>query len=328
MTNSIYSENNRWPENWLGKPYYSLDAYCKQTFGRKVYKVSLNIGLSCPNRDGSLDTRGCIFCSEGGSGDFAYKIASPETGIFRDAGELLKKAFSAHPGSPFIGYFQAYTNTYGPLSYLKMLYEYILARPEIIGISIATRPDCISHEIIRLLSKLKIDFPGKFIWVELGLQTIHERTAAYIRRGYSLPCFQRSYEHLTAFDIPVVIHVILGLPNESTQDMVETICYVNHLHPFGVKLQLLHILEGTDLAGDYLQGKFKALSREEYISLAAKSLSLLSSDIVIHRITGDGPKRITLAPKWSFDKKNVLNTLHGYMREKGIYHGSGTSDTL
>ena len=310
-----------YPDFWLDKPYYSLNAYLRKQYGQKVYKLSLDASLSCPNRDGTLDTRGCIFCSSGGSGDFSIKIASPSTGLFPEAFSLMEQAFSKHPCSPFIGYFQAFTNTYGDIRYLEEIYSATLKLPQIIGISIGTRPDCISQEILDLLQQLRLQYPDKFIWVELGLQTMHEDTALYIRRGYDLSCFQERYELLSGHDIPVIIHIILGLPGESTEKILQTIQYISTLHPFGVKLQLLHVLEHTDLAEDFRQEKFRVLSLEEYISLLSRCICYLSPDIVIHRVTGDGPKNITLAPKWSFDKKRVLNTLHKYLRDNALFQG-------
>lgn len=310
-----------YPAFWLDKPYYSCNAYLRKTYGQKVYKISLDASLSCPNRDGTLDTRGCIFCSAGGSGDFAVKIASPSAGLYSEAFSLMENAFLKYPGSPFIAYFQAFTNTYGSIEYLEKIYRATLDLPQIIGISIGTRPDCISQEILDLFQKLRLCYPGKFIWVELGLQTIHEATAHYIRRGYDLQCFQRCYQNLSQHDIPVIIHIILGLPGETTDQMFQTIDYISSLHPFGVKLQLLHVLEHTDLADHYRKKQFEVLSMEEYISLTANCLGRLAPDIVIHRVTGDGPKHITIAPKWSFDKKRVLNSLHQYMRCNHLYQG-------
>ena len=319
---------------WLGKPYFSLDAWCKQVYGQKVWKLSLQAGLTCPNRDGTLGRRGCIFCSEGGSGDFALPVGSPQTGIRADLEQLITAACEKHAGSPFIAYFQAFTNTYGPLPYLAALYERVLQVPGIIGISIATRPDCISPEIVCLLKSLQKKYPGKRIWVELGLQTMHDTTAHYLRRGYDLPCFEQAMQLLgsgksggtdTSFDpadrIPVIVHVIIGLPGETPDMLYQTIAYLNTFPLFGIKLQLLHVLAHTDLAEDYRQGLFQTLSLDEYLALTAGCLARLSPDIVIHRVTGDGPKSITLAPKWSFDKKNVLNSLHRYMKNHALSQG-------
>lgn len=299
--------------DWHGKPYYSLDAWCKNTYQHKCYKVALNAHMSCPNRDGTLGTRGCIFCSEGGSGDFAGDLTS---GIRKIADKLPDMA------SPcIIAYFQAYTNTYAPYSYLEKVYTEALSYPLVCGISIATRPDCLPEEVLDLLSSLKERFPDKFIWIELGLQTIHQRTADFIRRGYELPCFEAAMKHLNAIGIPVIVHVILGLPGETEAQMLETVQYLNAFHPFGIKLQLLHVLENTDLADCYRNGTFDVLTKDAYLEIVTSCLELLSPDIVVHRVTGDGPKEILIAPQWSADKRDVLNSLHALMKKKNAHQG-------
>lgn len=299
--------------DWHGKPYYSLDAWCKNTYQHKCYKVALNAHMSCPNRDGTLGTRGCIFCSEGGSGDFAGDLTS---GIHKIADKLPDMT------SPcIIAYFQAYTNTYAPCSYLEKVYTEALSYPLVCGISIATRPDCLPDEVLDLLSSLKERFPDKFIWIELGLQTIHQRTADFIRRGYELPCFEAAMKHLNAIGIPVVVHVILGLPGETEAQMLETVQYLNAFHPFGIKLQLLHVLENTDLADCYRNGDFDVLTKDAYLEIVTSCLEVLSPDIVVHRVTGDGPKKILIAPQWSADKRDVLNSLHALMKKKNARQG-------
>lgn len=302
---------------WHNKPYYSLDAYCKNTYYHKCYKIALDAGMTCPNRDGTLDSRGCIFCSAGGSGDFAAPGNSIPTQL-----EAGKQTFgNKKTGEHFIAYFQAYTNTYAPLSYLKKVYTEALSEPQVCGISIATRPDCLPEEVMSLLSELKCQFPDKFIWIELGLQTIHEKTAAFIRRGYALSCFEAAVEKLTTADIPVIVHVILGLPGETAADMSETIQYLNRRNIFGIKLQLLHVLQNTDLADCYEHKEFEVLSKNAYLNLLIDCLENLSPEIVVHRVTGDGPKKLLIAPLWSCDKRDVLNSLHRMMRERGSYQG-------
>lgn len=299
--------------DWHGKPYYSLDAWCKNTYQHKCYKVALNAHMSCPNRDGTLGTRGCIFCSEGGSGDFAGDL---ESGIRKIADKLPDMI------SPcIIAYFQAYTNTYAPRSYLEKVYTEALSFPLVCGISIATRPDCLPDEVLDLLSSLKERFPDKFIWIELGLQTIHQRTADFIRRGYELPYFEAAMTHLNAIGIPVIVHVILGLPDETKAQMLETVQYLNAFHPFGIKLQLLHVLENTDLADCYRNGDFDVLTKDVYLEIVTDCLEVLSPDIVVHRVTGDGPKKILIAPQWSADKRDVLNSLHALMKKKNARQG-------
>ncbi|MBE5875072.1 MAG: TIGR01212 family radical SAM protein [Lachnospiraceae bacterium] len=309
----------------MDKPYYSLNAYCKNTLKHKCYKIALNAHMTCPNRDGTLDTRGCIFCSAGGSGDFAVPTSADCHKAFSDIHAQLeagKKLFGDKKiGEHYIAYFQAYTNTYAPLSYLEEIYFAALSTPEVCGISIATRPDCLPDDVLALFKSLRRRFPEKFIWVELGLQTIHEETAHYIRRGYELPVFEQAVTRLQALDIPVITHVILGLPGE-TPDMVrETIRYLNTLPIWGIKLQLLHVLKDTDLATDYLAGKFATLEKDEYLTLLIHCIELLRPDIVIHRVTGDGPKNLLIAPTWSLNKRDVLNSLHQRMRQLNTYQG-------
>ncbi len=302
---------------WHNKPYYSFDAYCKNTYGHKCYKIALDAGMTCPNRDGTLDNKGCIFCSAGGSGDFAV----PGSNIPAQIEEGKKKFGDKKIGEHFIAYFQAYTNTYAPLPYLKKVFTEALSEPQICGISIATRPDCLGDDVLGLLSELHETFPDKSIWVELGLQTIHEDTAIYIRRGYPLTCFDTAVANLRQIHIPCIVHVILGLPGETRQHIYQTISYLNQKHIFGIKLQLLHILEGTDLAKDYRADTFNALKKEEYLDILIHCLELLSPDIVVHRVTGDGPKELLIAPKWSLNKRDVLNTLHRKMKENRNYQG-------
>jgi len=318
---------------WGDKPYYSLNEYCKQVYHEKLYKISLDAGFTCPNRDGTLDHRGCIFCSAGGSGDFAVKTyqentcANSSASNFKPISEQIKEGLSLFKGKKvgtrFIAYFQAYTNTYAPTPRLRALYTQALSHPDVAGISIATRPDCINEECLNLLSELKAAYPDKFIWIELGLQTIHEKTADFIRRGYPLITFENTMKQLQNRQIPVIIHIILGLPGETDSMQYETISYLNKWNPFGIKLQLLHILEGTDLADYYLDSSnhFEALTFEAYIKLLIGCVERLSPKIVIHRVTGDGPKDLLIAPTWSLNKRNVLNTLHKQMHEQNAYQG-------
>ncbi len=282
----------------------TLSEYCKARFGEKLYKLSLNGGMTCPNRDGTLDTRGCIFCSAGGSGDFAPSAMLPLEEQIRQA---KKRVAGKARSSRFIAYFQAYTNTYAPVEYLSGLFWPVIRREDVAALSIATRPDCLGEEVLALLEELNRYKP---VWVELGLQTIHPETAAYIRRGYPLEVYDRAVERLNPMGIHTVTHVILGLPGESRSEMLDTVRHVVQVHSGGIKLQLLHVLEGTDLAEDYRAGKFPTLELEEYVELVRDCVSLLPEDMVVHRLTGDGPKRILIAPLWSGDKKRVLNALN------------------
>lgn len=312
-------------EHWLGKPYYSLDAYCRHTYGEKLYKIALNAGLTCPNRDGTLDTRGCIFCNAGGSGDFAVdmKAVPTVTAQLAEGRKLFtcKNIHDEKTGSHYIAYFQAYTNTYGPLPYLRKIYEDALTGNSVRGISIATRPDCMTEEILTVLVDLKRKFPDKFVWIELGLQTIHERTARYIRRGYELECFDSAVRLLQNASIPVIVHVIIGLPGESERDIWQTIDYLNHSGIWGIKLQLLHILKGTDLETLYRNGSVSVLSKEAYLDILIHCLERLSPETVIHRLTGDGAKDLLSAPLWSLNKRDVLNSLHHEMKIRQTFQG-------
>lgn len=305
---------------WHGKPYYSLDAYLKNTHGEKLYKIAIDAGFTCPNRDGTLGFDGCLFCSAGGSGDYAVKTAE-HLSVREQLTAGIALFHHKKTGTRFIAYFQAYTNTYGPLPHLYALYREALDEPSVAGISIATRPDCISVEIIAMLSGLLEAYPDKFIWVELGLQTIHEPTAALIRRGYPLSVYDACVSMLHRAHIPVITHVILGLPGELKEHVLSTIEHLNRHGVWGIKLQLLHVLQGTGLADFYAQGGYQPLTQESYTGLVIDCLELLSPDIVIHRLTGDGPRDLLLAPRWSLDKCSVLNTLHRTMKLQGAYQG-------
>lgn len=301
--------------SWNGKPYHSLDYMLRQMFGEKIYKVTLNGGMTCPNRDGKIGERGCIFCSAGGSGDFA---ASASLSITEQIRQQIQMLSAKRPIHKYIAYFQAYTNTYAPVEYLERIFTEAIQNPDICAISIGTRPDCLEEPVIRLLSRLNQIKP---VWVELGLQTIHEPTARYIRRGYPLSCFDQAMQSLHQAGLDVIVHTILGLPGETSRDVLDTMKYLNACQIQGIKLQLLHVLSGTDLAADYQAGKFSVLDREEYIDLVIRCLEHLDPSIVIHRVTGDGPKDLLIAPLWASRKREVLNLLHHQMKEQGSYQG-------
>lgn len=302
-------------KSWNGKPYRSLDYMLRERFGEKVYKVTLNGGMSCPNRDGTLGTRGCIFCSEGGSGDFAADVSLSVTEQIESQIALLS---AKRPIQKYIAYFQAYTNTYAPVEYLRKIFKEAMSHPGIVALSVGTRPDCLGEEVLDLLEELNRIKP---VWIELGLQTIHEKTAQYIRRGYRLSCFDQAVENLRKRNIEVLVHTILGLPGESREEILETMRYLNKKDIQGIKLQLLHVLKGTDLAYDYLAGRFHVYEREEYLALLIECLENLDPEIVIHRITGDGPKDLLIAPLWASRKREVLNLLHHQMKEQNSYQG-------
>jgi hypothetical protein len=306
--------------HWLDKPYHSLDFELKKTFGEKIYKIALDAGMTCPNRDGTCGTRGCIFCSYGGSGDFAASGSSIAKQL-----EYGKSLFNTKKtGSKFIAYFQAYTNTYAPVYILEDLFNNALSEPTVVGISIATRPDCLGNDVVSLLKELKIKYPNKFIWIELGLQTIHEKTALYIRRGYELSIYEDAVKRLNAVSIPVITHVILGLPGETKEMMLDTCRYISSIGKYGfkchgIKLQLLHVLKNTDLALEYENKTFEVLEFMEYIDIVISCLEILPPEMVIHRVTGDGPKDLLIAPLWSLDKRHVLNTLHKEMKSRNTW---------
>lgn len=289
--------------------YLSFNKYLKDKFGQKVYKISLDGGFTCPNRDGKRGTRGCIFCSKGGSGDFAE---SREMSITEQIESGKKKVEKKIKSGKYIAYFQAFTNTYAPVEMLRQKYEEAINHPDIVALSIATRPDCLGDDVLRLLDEMNKIKP---VFVELGLQTIHQKSAKYIRRGYDLSVYDKAVRDLKKIGVNVVVHVILGLPNESENDMLETVKYVCESGANGIKLQLLHVIDGTDLAKDYEKGLFKTLEFDEYVNLIVKCVKIIPKDIVIHRLTGDGAKKDLIAPLWSADKKRVLNAINKALRE-------------
>ena len=303
---------------WNGKPYHSLDYELRQQFGRKIYKLSLDGGMSCPNRDGTLGTGGCIFCSQGGFGDFA---ASRQTAVSRQIEQAMAQVKRKMPdGSQgsYIAYFQSYTNTYAPLPYLKQLFGEAVSHPAVAALSIGTRPDCLEPEVIGLLKDLNRVKP---VWVELGLQTIHDSTAAFIRRGYGLSVFEDALRRLKAAGLTVIVHVILGLPGETRLMMAETVHYLAQSPIDGIKLQLLHILKGTGLADYCRTNPFPMFTMEEYIDFVIDCVEILPPELTIHRLTGDGPKSLLLAPLWSGNKRLVLNTLHRRFKERNTWQG-------
>ena len=289
--------------------YLSFNKYLKDKFGQKVYKISLDGGFTCPNRDGKIDTRGCIFCFIGGSGDFAQNRDLSITEQIESGKKIVEKKIKS---GKYIAYFQAFTNTYAPVEILRTKYSEAINHPDIVALSIATRPDCLGDDVIELLDEMNKIKP---VFVELGLQTIHSDSAKYIRRGYSLEVYNEAVKKLKNIGVNIVVHIILGLPNESEEDMLESVKYVCQSQIDGIKLQLLHIIAGTDLAKDYEKGLFKTLEFDEYVELIAKCVAIIPKNIVIHRLTGDGAKKDLIAPLWSADKKRVLNAINKALRE-------------
>lgn len=294
----------------------TLSDYCKEKFGTKVYRLSLSTGCSCPNRDGRAGRGGCSFCSEGGSGEFATKVKPVEVQI-EEAKDRVKSKFPKdikEEDKKYIAYFQSFTNTYGDVDRLGGIFRTAVLRDEIAAISIGTRPDCLEGDMLALLDELNKIKP---VWIELGLQTIHEDSAKAFNRGYSLPVFNKAYMELKKRNIEVIVHVILGLPGETDKDMYETVRYLANLSPKldGIKLHLLHILKNTRLEREYMEKPFKILSLDEYTKILINCLRILPESVVIHRMTGDGDKRLLVEPLWSADKKRVLNTINKAIRE-------------
>ena len=298
---------------WGEKPYHSLDYMLRDRFGEKVYKVTLNGGMSCPNRDGKIGTRGCIFCDGAGAfaeaGDIPSQLAAARARVAAKAGLNAK----------YIAYFQSFTNTYGNVDRLRRLFQAAIEPEDVVILSIATRPDCLGPEVLELLAELNRKKP---VWVELGFQTIYPESAAYIRRGYDLPVFDAAVKNLKAMGVTVIVHQILGLPGETPEMMAAASRYIGASGADGIKLHLLHVLRNTDLAAEWQAGRVQTLELEEYISILELCLRNLPPETVIHRLTGDGAKRDLLAPLWSGDKKRVLNAIHQAFLKDDLIQGS------
>jgi len=314
MTEHIY-DTSQSAMYWGDKRYHSLDYHFKTTFGEKVYRLSLNGGMTCPNRDGHISTGGCIFCSAGGSGDFA---ASPALSITEQIEEAKLRVAGKTNCTKYMAYFQAYTNTYAPVDYLRKIFSEAINHPDIVALSIATRCDCLPEAVLDLLEELNRVKP---VWVELGLQTIHAKTLTFIRSGFTLEQFDVAVTNLHNRGISVITHLILGLPGETKDDMLASLSYVAKLPISGLKLQLLHVLRGTDLAAYYEANPFWTFSMEEYCDFIVDCIELLPPDIVLHRLTGDGPRKLLIAPLWSTDKKRVLNTITKRFLERDTWQG-------
>lgn len=287
--------------------YRTLNQHYREKFGCKVYKLSIDAGFTCPNRDGTLDTRGCIFCSAYGGGEFAVGGCS----IPEQLEKAKERVRSKTNDGKFIAYFQSFTNTYAPVQRLRALYTAAMAPDYIVGLAIGTRPDCLPDDVVALLAELNRIKP---ITVELGLQTVHEETAHYIRRGYPTAVYDHAVARLKKAGLEVVTHIIIGLPGEDAAMAAETTRHAVSAGADGVKFHLLHVLRGTDLEKDYLAGTFRCLEMEEYGAVLKACIKELPEHIVVHRITGDGAKRDLIAPAWTADKKRVLNYLNSILR--------------
>lgn len=290
--------------------YTSLSDYLKSEYGEKLYKLSLSSGCTCPNRDGFLASDGCIFCSAGGSGEFAAPSALPVAEQIEAAKERIRG--KAH-ADKYIAYFQSYTNTYGDIGRLRTLYMDAISHPDVAILSIATRPDCLSDEVLEMLKDLNAIKP---VWIELGLQTSKPESISYIRRCYENSVYEKAVADLNAIEIKVVTHIIIGLPGETYEDMENSVMFACRCGTWGLKLQLLHVLKNTDLAKDYEAGLFETLSMDEYIDIICRLLRTIPKEIVIHRLTGDGPKNLLISPIWSGNKKQVLNRLLNEIRNR------------
>lgn len=295
--------------------YRTLNYELKKTFGEKVVKLSIDGGFTCPNRDGTIATKGCVFCSEMGSGEFAGNRKKSITEQIEDQKLIMNKKWKA---DKYIAYFGSFTNTYAPVEDLRKKYYEALECQGIIGIAIATRADCISDEILELLREINEKY---FLWIEIGLQSIKEESAYFIRRAYSLDVFQNTYNSLNKYGIKTVVHIILGIPGEDRDDMMKTVEFVSNLKPWGVKLHLMHVIRRTDLEKVFLEEGFSLFTKEAYVDTVCDSLERLGGDIVIHRITGDGRKKDLVGPLWSLDKLRVISEINAEMKRRDSLQG-------
>jgi radical SAM protein (TIGR01212 family) len=302
-------------EIWGDKNYQSLNYFLREKFGQKVFKISLDGGFSCPNRDGTISHGGCVFCSERGSGDFAGDRCSSISKQFEDIKKVMEKKWKS---GKYIAYFQAYTNTYDSVDNLRAKYEEALAQEDVVAIAIATRPDCLGEDVLDLLEELS---KKVYLWVELGLQTVNDETAKLINRGYSLKTFEEGLLSLRRRGIDVVVHSIFGLPGETKTDMINTIKYIAKNDISGVKFHLLHLISGTPLEKLYNAGKLEFLEEKEYVDLICESISMLPENMVVHRLTGDAPRELLIGPLWSLKKWETLNAIDKTLKDKNIYQG-------
>ena len=302
-------------KEWNGKRYNSLNYFLRNKFNEKIYKISLDGGFGCPNRDGKVSFGGCTFCSERGSGDYAGNRILSITDQFKDRKNIMKKKWKE---GKYLAYFQAYTNTYAPVNELKRKYEEALSQENVVGISIATRPDCLSDDVMNLLEEIS---KKTYLWVELGLQTVNDETAKKFNRGYEFKIFEEGIKKLQDRNIEVVVHTILGLPGESKEDMLKTIDYVAHSKAQGIKFHLLHLMKGTKMVDDYENGSLRLLDQDEYIDLICEGISMLPEEMVVHRLTGDSPRDSLIGPMWSLKKWEVLNSIDKKLVENDVWQG-------
>lgn len=301
-------------KTWDGKRYHTLNHFFRERFGEKVFKISLDAGFTCPNRDGRISTGGCIFCSSRGSGDFAG-TARDLTEQFYEVKRMMNKKWKT---GKYIAYFQAYTNTYAPADILREKYYSVIGLEDVVGIAIATRPDCLPGDVLELLEEIN---ERTYLWVELGLQTIHEKTARLINRGYALEEYIASVRELKKRNIEVVTHGILGLPGESRKDMLQTVDFIANTGTQGIKLHLLHLLKDTRLAEMHSHGELRMMSMDEYVETVVDCIERIPEEMVIHRITGDGPRDTLIGPKWSLKKFEVINAIEHLLMDRDTWQG-------
>ena len=300
---------------WNGKRYHSLNYFLRNKFGEKVFKISLDAGFSCPNRDGNISSGGCLFCSERGSGDYAGNRELSISKQFYNIKDMMSQKWK---NGKYIAYFQAYTNTYAPINELRRKYEEALNQDGVVAIAIATRPDCLGDDVLDLLQEIN---DKVYLWIELGLQTCNDKTAKIINRGYKLDVFEEAMKKLKERNIDVVVHDILGLPGEDKKDMLNTINYIAHSGAKGIKLHLLHLMKQTPMVKLYEAGKLKFLSQEDYIELVTEGIALLPEDMVVHRLTGDAPRDLLIGPMWSLKKWEVLNSIDKTLEDNNLWQG-------
>lgn len=302
-------------KSWAGKRYNNLNCFLRNKFGEKVFKISIDGGFSCPNRDGKISSGGCIFCSERGSGDFAGDRRLSISNQFEDVKAIMNKKWAK---GKYIAYFQAYTNTYAPIDILRKKYKEALKEEGVVGLAIATRPDCLDDDVISLLEEMSKE---TYLWVELGLQTSKDETAKSINRGYNLEVFEDAIKRLREKGIDVVVHTIFGLPGETEEDMLNTIRYISLLDIQGIKFHLLHLMKDTELLKLYESGGLEFLNMEQYVRLVSESIAILPESVVIHRLTGDSPRDLLVGPMWSLKKWEILNSIDAYLEREDIYQG-------
>ncbi len=302
-------------KSWAGKRYNNLNCFLRNKFGEKVFKISIDGGFSCPNRDGKISSGGCIFCSERGSGDFAGDRRLSISNQFEDVKAIMNKKWAK---GKYIAYFQAYTNTYAPIDILRKKYKEALKEEGVVGLAIATRPDCLDDDVISLLEEMSKE---TYLWVELGLQTSKDETAKSINRGYNLEVFEDAIKRLREKGIDVVVHTIFGLPGETEEDMLNTIRYISALDIQGIKFHLLHLMKDTELLKLYESGGLEFLNMEQYVRLVSESIAILPESVVIHRLTGDSPRDLLVGPMWSLKKWEILNSIDAYLEREDIYQG-------